>query len=202
MTIRPGSAWGSVGPRPEGLVSVPDDRAASRLLESCDPAATPPPLTVVRGDTARTAGFEPGRRVDDTVAHLPWDVLDIDVDGRRLCALAHVVVRHSWWRGPIVAVMNVDHLGDWDVAPRAHPNDGFVDVVEVASEMSLRARWQARRRLTTGTHVPHPEIRLRRHTHWEAHFDRPRSCYVDGVFEGQVREISVRLRADGAHLCF
>ena len=32
--------------------------------------------------------------------------------------------------------MNVDRLGHWDVAPRAHPNDGRVDVVEVDAAMS------------------------------------------------------------------
>ena len=60
-------------------------------------------------------------------------MLRVDADGRRLTAVAHVVARGGgpWWRGPIVAVMNADRLGRWDVAPRAHPNDGRLDVVEV-----------------------------------------------------------------------
>ena len=57
-----------------------------------------------------------------------------------------------------------DVLGDraHDVAPRAHPNDGRFDVVEVSAAMPARARLQAWRRLATGTHVPHPDITTRR----------------------------------------
>ena len=77
--------------------------------------------------------------------------------------------------------MNTDCRGRWDVAPRAHPNDGRVDVVEVAAAMGLRARWQARRRLPTGTHVPHPAIRTGRATERAWHFDRPLGLWVDSV---------------------
>ena len=55
-------------------------------------------------------------------------------------------------------MLNADRIGAWDVAPRAHPNDGQLDVVEVDASMGLRDRWQASRRLATGTHVPHPAI--------------------------------------------
>ena len=54
--------------------------------------------------------------------------------------------------------MNSDHLGTWNVAPRAHPNDGKLDVISVGRGMTFRQRLQARTRLELGTHVPHPAI--------------------------------------------
>lgn len=54
--------------------------------------------------------------------------------------------------------MNAQYRGEWDVAPRGHPNDGRVEVLEVDERMSLRQRWAARRRLPTGAHLPHPMI--------------------------------------------
>ena len=123
------------------------------------PLATAAPLRLTGGDLLATIGGAAG----ESARRFPIDVLSVDADGRRLTAVAHVVARgRTWWRGPIVAVMNADRIGAWDVAPRAHPNDGQLDVVEVDASMGLRDRWQASRRLPTGTHVPHPAIRTRR----------------------------------------
>ena len=66
---------------------------------------------------------------------LPIDLLEVATDRGAAIACAHVLVRSSWsrggwWHGPVIAVMNAQFLGDWDVAPRGHPNDGRVEVVE------------------------------------------------------------------------
>ncbi len=86
--------------------------------------------------------------------------------------------------GPIVAVMNAEFLGDWDVAPRAHPGDGLLDVVSVAAGMSLADRLRARRRLPAGTHVPHPAITIERRPAVQLGFDRPTPVWLDGVLVG------------------
>jgi len=108
--------------------------------------------------------------------------------------------RLGWWRGPIVAVMNVDHLGGWDVAPRAHPNDGWLDVVEVSAAMSRRARWQAWRRLDTGTHLPHPDIVTRRVRDVSFSFDPSVALWLDGIDRGDVRALRVSLEPDAAEI--
>ena len=114
-------------------------------------------------------------------------------------ALAHVVARgRTWWRGPINAVCNADRLGRWDAAPRAHPGDGRFDTFEVDGSMSVRARWQAWRRLATGTHVPHPMIRTgqRGEITWE--LDPPRRLWLDGVDRGRARSVVVTIEPAGA----
>ena len=92
--------------------------------------------------------------------------------------------------------MNCDHLGTWDVAPRAHPNDGRLDVVEVDTSMTLRNRLQARRRLPHGTHVPHPSIAVRTTTEASWTFARPTPVVIDGVPAGRVRRLTVRAQPD------
>jgi diacylglycerol kinase family enzyme len=96
--------------------------------------------------------------------------------------------------------MNVDHLGRWDVAPRAHPNDGWLDVLEVDPDMPARARWQASRRLASGTHVPHPDIAVRRVRGTTFTFGRPLGLWVDGVEQGSVSVLGVRVVADGGEV--
>ena len=73
--------------------------------------------------------------------------------------------------------MNSEWLGDWIVAPRAHPGDGYFDLVE--ARLSLGDRLKARRRLPTGTHVPHPAIQVRKITKTDINFGTTRAIYVD-----------------------
>lgn len=152
------------------------------------------------GDLHRTLGSPTGA----ATRRLPIDVVTVTADGRVLTAVAHVVARRrgrrGWWRGPVAAVMNVDHIGTWDVAPRAHPNDGWLDVVEVDEAMSRRARWQAWRRLDTGTHLPHPDIATRRVRDVTFSFDPAVALWVDGVDRGDVRELRVSVAPDGAEI--
>lgn len=191
MTIRPGAEWGSTVPRPGDLrVCSTDADLVAALLDD-----DPRPLGVDGGDLHRSLGGPVGR---DPVQELPIDLLRVDVDGRAFTAASHVVLRRSWWRGPVVAVMNTDHLGGWNVAPRAHPNDGRLDVVEVAASMPIRQRVMAARRLPQGTHLPHPSISNRRTTAAEWSFERPVQVWIDGVDVATARCICVRIDPDAA----
>ena len=193
MTIRRGEEWGTTVPRPPGLVVLASDAALAEYVA----AGGESPCTLSGGDIHRSLG-SPAER--DPVMRLPMDALEVELDGRRILAVAHVVVRPSgrlgWWRGPLLAVMNTDHVGEWNVAPRAHPDDGRFDVVEVSPSMRLRDRWQARARLAQGTHLPHPDITVRTADTAEWAFERPRLVVVDGVPRGTVNGLVVRLSPD------
>ena len=160
-------------------------------------AGSPGPVELVGGDLWRTLG---GSTTAPTVQLLPVDVLAVELDGVATTAVAHVVVkrpgRRGWWSGPIVGVLNVGTVGAWDVAPRAHPNDGRLDLVEVAATMPVRARLQARRRLATGTHVPHPAITTRQRTDVDLAFDEPLEVRVDGSTVGRARHVRVTVAPD------
>jgi hypothetical protein len=191
MTIRKGEDWGEVVAPPPGLVDVATDAALVDHLAGDEPA----PVRIRGGDLWRSLGGSGG---GPDVRRLPVDLLRVEADGATWRAVAHVVARRSWWRGPIVAVMNVDRLGDWDVAPRAHPDDGRADVVEVDPAMPIRARWQARRRLPSGSHVPHPQLAVRRIAADAWTFARPQRLWVDGVERGTVRSLRVVVEPDAA----
>ncbi|TDT16442.1 hypothetical protein BDK89_2032 [Ilumatobacter fluminis] len=185
MTIRRGEPWGSEVPRPADLSVAASDRAL---------AAADGPIGLAGGDVFRSLGSPPPR---DPVQQVELDAIEVVLDdGQPLLGVAHVVARRSWWRGRVVACMNVDHLGEWNVAPRAHPNDGRLDVVECAAGMSVRARWAARSRLPAGTHVPHPDIEVGRITDRRWEFDRAHRVWVDGEHVGSTRTLTVRCLAD------
>jgi hypothetical protein len=189
VTIRRGEPWGTPVVRPPDLRVVISDAEVAAAARD-DPNR---PVTMSGGDLHRSLGSP---TVRSEMQRLPIDVLEITADSEVFTAVAHVVLRRSWWRGRIVAAMNVDHVGGWNVAPRAHPNDGRVDLIDVDATMTLRERWQARVRLATGTHLPHPKITVRTATTAAWTFDRPHGVWIDGVRLTDARSVSVVVRPD------
>jgi hypothetical protein len=207
MTIRKGEDWGTAETFPPDGVTVHSDSEARALVTEAKRAKRPPPaLGLLGGDLCRTVGG----RGDDARLHspearrLPVDCGAVLIDGRLHYFVAHLVARTSrwgisWWSGRIVAAMNAQFHGQWNVAPRAHPNDGRLDVFDVS--LGLGDRVKARRRLRHGTHVPHPEIRERRVDASQFEFTRPMTIWLDGDLVGTARHLSLRVEPD-ALTCF
>lgn len=198
MTIKPGQPWGEVVDCPGEIARVADDAALGAWLADHPDR----PVRVEAGDLVRTVG---GVSTGPTCRRYELDAVRVVLDHAEsgaVLAVAHVVVRppgrFGWWRGPLWGAMNVSRLGGWDVAPRAHPNDGKLDVVAVDASMGIRARLQARRRLPAGTHVPHPQISSSRPTtaSWEG--TRPAMVIVDGRVVGRARHVAVTVVPDAA----
>ena len=174
MAVTKGQPWGEPGPLPADGVLVHGDAEARHLVEAARRANEAlPVLGLMGGDLCRTVGGrgDEARLRSDEAMTLPTDVGSVLIDGRHHWFVAHLVARRSWWRGRVVAVMNAQWIGRWDVAPRSHPGDGLLDVLD--GDPSLDDRLKARTRLPTGTHVPHPAIAERRTSTLQLSFDRP-----------------------------
>ena len=197
MTIRKGELWGEAGPLPRHGVVVRSDRAARNIVTAARRAGEPiPPLGLLGGDLCKTlggTGDEDRLRSADAMT-LPVDLGSALVDGRLHWFVAHLVARRSWWRGRVVVAMNAQYIGAWDVAPRSHPNDGRLDVLD--GDLPLGQRLLARRRLPLGTHVPHPGIHERRVEAIQLDFARPTPVELDGEPLGLVRTVSIRVEPD------
>ena len=191
MTIRAGEEWGHRVERPADLQVFASDADLAAAVVA-DPAGN---SAVSGGDLHRSLGSPAlGERAE--LQRVTIDLLRIDADGRRLAAVAHLVMRRSLWRGRTVAAMNVDHLGAWCVAPRAHPNDGRLDIVDAGADLSWRDRLKARSRLPQGTHVPHPAIDVSSRTSMSWAFDEPVGLWLDAVRQGSARRVAVRVEPD------
>lgn len=182
---------------PDGVLVADDDRTVSRAVGAAIRRGEPPAtVALLGGDLARTCG---ARRTDAPVAgtavhEVPLDLGSVLVDGEIHHFAAHLIARRSWLRGRIVAVMNAQYLGEWDVAPRSHPNDGKLDVLD--ADLSLGDRLKARGRLASGTHVPHPAISERRVTATQIDLDDGMRVWLDGECLGPARTLSLRVIPD------
>ena len=197
MTIERGSEWGRTGSLPDGAPTITSDAQLGALVTRYRRSGDPlPTVGLLGGDLCRTVG---GRGDADRLRSgqarlLPVDVGSVLIDGRLHWFVAHLVARRSWWWGRIWAACNAQWIGSWDVAPRAHPGDGRLDVLDV--QLSFGDRLAARQRLVTGTHVPHPDIAQQRTKAIQVSFDRLLTVHLDGVSVGPARQLSVRVEPD------
>lgn len=201
MTISKGESWGSAAIRPGDLVVADDDAHLARLLQ--DPSS--PPTTVASGDLHRTIG---GRPIDDReeLLALPVDLMHVTLDaGDAVTAVAHAIARRPWSRGgwlcgEFLAVMNAEFVGEFDVAPRGHPNDGRVETLFASGDLAPRQRLAVRRRLRTGRHLPHPQISTRsvKRATWE--FASEMVVHADGRRLGVTRTLTIVVLPDAATL--
>jgi diacylglycerol kinase family enzyme len=197
MTVERGAAWGSPNPLPEDGVVVHTDAELRTVVEAARRAnASIPAVGLLGGDLCRTLGGsgDEARLRSPEATTFPVDIVAVLVDGVLHWFTAHLVARRPWWRGRVVAVMNAQFLGRWDVAPRSHPGDGRIEVLD--ARLSLSEQLQARRRLPTGSHLPHPKIATRSVRSWQTDLDPRTEVWLDGSKLSRARQLSIRVEPD------
>lgn len=198
MTIRKGADWAGPGGLPADGVVVADDAEAGVVVERARRAGDPvPTIGLLGGDLCRTLGGQgdEARLRSPAGLRATVDLGSVLVDGRQHWFVAHLVARRSWWHGRVLAVMNAEWMGRWDVAPRGHPNDGSLDLV--TADLSFRDRGKAWRRLPQGTHVPHPDIVERRTRAVQLDLEPPCGVWLDGRrLPGRAHRLSLRVEPD------
>ncbi len=219
MTIRRGEPWGEAGPLTEGRPIAVDDRSLSRIIQddlfeelSADPdkisqvVLKPVEAGLLGGDLHRSVGSprnSPDELYSGSGLRLPIDVGLVVFDDHRVTQrhvfTAHLVARTGrggLWSTRTVVAMNGSFLGEANLGPRAHPNDGRLDIVD--GRLGFSDRRKAQRRMPTGTHVPHPALVELRVKSLVLSDDKEFRVEVDGEFVGSAKELKLYCLADAA----
>lgn len=198
MTIERGSDWGTNDPLPPGAPTADGDSELRGHIESHRRKGSAiPPIGLLGGDLWRTLGAPTGgveRLRGDLARTVPIDIASVLLDGRQFWFASHLVARRSWWRGRVFVALNAEWLGDWDLGPRAHPNDGRLDLYE--TDMALTQRIKARGRLGHGGHLPHPDITSRRVQAHQTTFEPATNVWLDGSEVGRAEHLTLRVEPD------
>jgi hypothetical protein len=183
---------------PADGAEVRTDAEARRVVERARLEGAPvPALGLLGGDLCRTVGGrgERSRLHDGSGMALSCDLVAVVLDdGPTRWFLAHLAAHRGWWRGRALVAMNAAWLGPWNLGPKAHPNDGLVDVTE--ARVRLGQRLAVRRRLPTGSHLPHPDLTTRRTAAGEWTLDRPTPVLLDGELVGSARHVRLTVEPD------
>jgi hypothetical protein len=208
--LRHGEPWGHAASGPPDIEVAGDDSDLVAVAAS-HPAALVRYRPSPRSDLGRALGLGPDGAGTTEVA---IDALAIDPDDGAVDAVnvvvlgpppdrlrwtaraSHITVRvdgRAWFSGraTTVVVANGQFLRGTDLVPRGHPGDGWAEVQVYA--LSRRARRAMRRRLPTGTHVPHPGVRSGRARRVEIEVVRPLPVEVDGRPQSRTGRLVVTL---------
>jgi hypothetical protein len=197
MTIRKGEAWGEHAPLPPDGVVVASDAELHEIVERARRADVPiPTVGLLGGDLCRTLGGtgDEARLRSDEALTLVCDLGAALLDGRLHWFASSLVARRGWWRGRAFVAMSSAWLGDWNIAPKAHPGDGLLDTFDARVQPSQLLAVRGRLRL--GAHLPHPGIRTLRTAATQVELERPMPVWLDGVRAGVAKTISVRVEPD------
>lgn len=156
MTIEKGKPWGSPCIVPPSRIVVGSDRDLARCRAEEQ-------ISLTGGDIWKSLGSPSVPKINAEATEVLIDALEVEIDnGNHLLAASSVEVGTFLGLRRYLCLANASFVGKRNVAPRAHPNDGALDLLEIGAEISWRQRWTASRRALTGTHVPHPHITSRR----------------------------------------
>jgi diacylglycerol kinase family enzyme len=168
------------------------------------------------GDVARAVGITGAPAA--TTTELPFDVVDLDDGTLAVNAIVlgiapgELARRHR--RSPVVVrvddrtvfdglattvvIATGQFLGGADLVPRGHPGDGRIEIQVYALGPGPRAAM--RRRLATGTHVPHPGIVETAGRTVAVASTRPWPLQVDRRRRNARSELTATVRAHAWHL--
>ena len=197
MTISKGQAWGQPY-EDNGTVPVVDSDAelAAAVHGSGNVGSDDLVFSVRSGEVATSLGFVEPRPIETKTTSVQTMVYPMDLGwvelGQRADHVeaeypfvAHVLGRRSRLSWPEYIVVNAPLVGSLRLGPRAHLNDGLLDVT--IGRLPWRQAIEARRRARTGTHLPHPGLKAVRVDRFEFTSKRAIHFTVDGRGRGRWR---------------
>jgi len=198
MTIRKGEEWGRPSCAESVVTVVRDCDLADAILLAKQNLSE---LQVQGGDTWLSLGRPRLIKPPDVCWQLSFDAIRVTLIGQTLLAYSSVVLRRPWWRGGFLAgsVWCVSLTGivrGRNITPRAHANDGLIDVLRVSDSMKSRQRIQAWSRASRGDHLPHDGIDVTRTQFIQISFPQDLLLTVDGKRQGRVREVHLEVLSD------
>lgn len=209
MTIRKFGSYGTPTSRPSNLVTKQSDVEVAQHFSS-DNRGTP--CTVTDGSIAQAFGINRDSSVHSSQLDQPMTLVDIDlmqIEYRTNTSkiTSSLIVAGSLTMQKLTALStslilsNSGILHGRDVLPRAHPNDGFVDVLEIDPKIRLRQRVLGWHRSKTGSHLPHPHFQVSRTNdfQWSG---SPSRMIADGVTYKGVVWFHCKVLADAMNIYF
>lgn len=198
MTIRKGEQWGSRISTPSRIRHVSSDAEIAQCSSEDF-------IAVGGGDIYATLGSPAFVSESDQCTLLPMDALQVEIllsdASEKSCTAASCIEVGSLISplksGRYICVTNGGIVSGRNFAPRAHPNDGRLDIMQIEETMSFRDRLTAKKKALTGTHVPHPSISLRQDETFSTKRSGEREkLRIDGVSVANWIEVSVSIVPD------
>ncbi|MBM3638255.1 MAG: hypothetical protein FJW98_02340 [Actinobacteria bacterium] len=198
MTIQKGEEWGRRS-QAESVVTVLRDCDLAEMVKRASEHSSS--IQVQAGDTWLALGRPHEISPPCETWDLTFDAIHVSAGPLQHTCFSSIVLRRSWWRGgflvgPVWCVSLTGMLRGRNITPRAHANDGVIDVLHVSDTMNIRQRFQAWSRASRGDHLPHRGLFVTRTPFVDIASATNLLLIVDGVRRGNVRNLRVEVVPD------
>ncbi len=193
MSLKKGQSWGFAAPLPsDGLIVYSNKELLEKVISHKRAGVSLPVFGLLGGDLWRTLGgrHEENRLYNENAITVNVDLGCVLLDGKIYWFCAHMLIGNKFF-GNKVFVSNAAHYGKSNPAPKAHPGDGKFDILKV--ELSAMQTIKALKRISAGSHVPHPGITYERVESIQFSFDQKMKVEIDGQRVGKFANMSLRI---------
>ncbi len=206
MVIKRGEDWGHRVLQPDDLLVFENDVHVNEYLTKQFQSSLPnQSIAILNSNIARSLGMNGSDLSVEKMLKTSFDAIEVEIsdcDDQISCEifLGNALIRNSWRRGAITGVFNTSFIAGRDWAPRAHPNDGKLDVLLIDEAMSLRQRITAYRLSRSGSHLPHPHLKYLQSQSYVANDPETAILTLDSVEFGAVKRCSFRVIPDAVSI--
>ena len=197
MKVNKGQGWGFAAPLPsDGLNIRTNKDLIDQITSYKRDGKSLPVFGLLGGDLWRTLGgrHDESRLYRDDATTVDVDLGCVLLDGKIYWFCAHMLIGSKYF-GNRVFISNAAHYGKNNPTPKAHPGDGKFDILE--TELSAVQTIKAIKRLSAGTHIPHPEIKYERVESKQLSFDQKMRVEIDGQKLGKFKNVLLRIENQG-----
>ena len=154
-------------------------------------------VRIESGNIFRTLGGREGRKqptsLEATMCEI--DLGKVQFKKKEFLFASHCSLRQYHFSTKGVLVMNSQFYKNRRVSIRGHPSDGKLDVI--SSQLNLRQYMLASKLSESGSHVPHPDIKIKSTDERSFSFERLMRIYADGRLVGRSDEVRISLLSKG-----
>jgi hypothetical protein len=204
MPISPGSPWGAISPLPESPLAMTSDRELGIFLRDHSAKQIHEQSIFMKsGDIPRVLGVLDRPRDADclrvVIDAIVVSYTDTAGNEHNDVCIASLSIARRFFRGSICVVTNSGYWKGHEVAPRAHLNDGKLDIFEVSGAMRWSQRRMMWKKTRAGSHLPHPLLSYSQgdYFHWKGSLQR---LIIDNQYVGMVKNVSCRVQSDCAQV--
>lgn len=197
MTIEKGKEWGTSCVVPADLIRANSDRHLAHMPQHTV-------CSLVAGDLWHALGQPEIKSPHETGTLVSIDAIGVRITSHsntKNVRAASSVEIGKWWsiRQPqnrYVTITNSGYVRSQNLTPRAHPNDGLLDMMIADEHMTLMQRMMASRRARSGSHIPHPQIHVSRVTECSFTQQSNELLCIDGFAIRDWTEMSITILPD------
>ncbi|MEG3587063.1 MAG: hypothetical protein VX353_07215 [Actinomycetota bacterium] len=180
--------WNKEIRRPRGLKIAESDRQIAELYEAGESM-----IGITGGNVFTSLGgnINLDYPANSTVTSCSIDIGCLSIERDCYYFASSLLILNLLRPWASTGIVNTQVSNGYRYAPKAHPGDGFME--EIESNLDIRQATIARKKLITGDHLPHPQLRLKKGRSFTYDFTKAKKLILDNRSIGRHKAFSVEV---------